>query len=222
MTFFQEIIAAKSEQVKLLEGELAERKRHGDALERQLAAEQRAREGHGEARVKWQISDFSVKAQEKERIKSNVFHVQTNAGEYRLCLCLDFSRKRGSTTQGYVGLAVAHCKEDGGCPNFPVSVHGTVLTVQNSERSATLRLPPDVLELQKDSSVGVRKFLSTDGLSELSWSGADHEEDDPRQFDHEPVHDVTEFLRHGFFVEDGDILEVSGTVRIEPAEAVSI
>lgn len=56
------------------------------------------------AKVTWRIEDFSLDVEQKEKLFSELFCVQTVAGECQLQLVLTFCRKAGSTRQGFVGF----------------------------------------------------------------------------------------------------------------------
>lgn len=90
--------------------------------------------GLGESRrLKWHIRGFTTCAQQKKRVYSKHFSVHTVEGVYRFQLFLNFFRKRGSTTSGYVGFFIKNVvlsSEE----NFPVSVQGTDFSVTAGAR----------------------------------------------------------------------------------------
>lgn len=201
----QSLHQSKSVVLKL-ENKLEESKLRVKTLEKELVAE---RQSSGETSVTWTIEDLMQKAEKKERVRSKVFHVHAKACEYHLRLSLRFFRKHGSTKHGYVGLFVEHASEDGGSTNFPVSLEGTELRVEEGEGPRQLNAED---QLDRDGSWGVDNMMSTDTICDLSWT-----EEDPqaRAGVGEPEHDVTDLL-------DDDTLTIEACIRITPVSAVEI
>lgn len=196
----------KTSQVRKLEEELEESKR-------QLASA--VGQPYGELSVTWKIEGFTAQVTTKSRdkfvvIRSNVFCVQTKAGDYRLHLALLFCRKAGSLRQGYAGLFVYSSSEKNGCTNFPVDLGGTSLTVEEGAKKVINSYQEGDL-LYFDDSLGEETLMSADRMPSLNWTP----EDNAISAGPEPEYDVTEFLVD-------DALTVQGVIRITPPNKVSI
>ncbi len=78
-------------------------------------------------RMVWKIERFTEKPKKKQDLFCKVFQVQTEAGEYHMCLKVTFSC--------FMGLFLSVAKKSTGCANFPVSLSGSALTIQRGTNS---------------------------------------------------------------------------------------
>lgn len=173
--------------------------KRAEALEQELSElkAQRASRGRGAsggaAKVTWRIAGFTAKAQKKEQLLSNVFHVQTPAGTYHLHLSLAFAREAGSTRHGYAGVFVRHDFAHEGSADVPINLSGTVLTVQKGRAKAReLFSEQRAPLLTGNDKTGNRKMMRVDKIrGRVRWTRSDVEADES---DWEPEEEAADLL----------------------------